>query len=232
MDVLENPTPHDPLRPGEPAGETRLEAVTGTGSIAEAVGGAAAIVLAIVGLAGGLPSFLAAIAVIAMGCALVFQGGALATRSSRLLTQATNDRWAAQELGGGLSAELFGGLCGIVLGILALVQVYPAVLLPIAVIVFGGTVLLACGTMSGLNNLTVERYWGRNHYARRVAGELVSTATTVQALGGLAAIVLGIIGLAGAYPVTLALVAVLTLGSTLLLSSASISGRMMSMISR
>ena len=65
-----------------------------------------------------------------------------------------------------------------------------------------------------------------------MAGELVSTATMVQALGGLAAIVLGIIGLAGGYPLTLTLVAVLTIGSTMLLSSASVSGRMMTMISR
>jgi hypothetical protein len=55
-----------------------------TGSGAEAVAGGAALVLAILGLAGLLPMVLASIAVIAVGAAFLFQGAAVAARHRRL----------------------------------------------------------------------------------------------------------------------------------------------------
>ena len=55
-----------------------------TGSGAEAIAGAGALVLAVLGLAGTFPMILAAITVIAAGAAFLFQGAALAPRYRRL----------------------------------------------------------------------------------------------------------------------------------------------------
>jgi hypothetical protein len=78
--------PRDPLLPGaesvvpaeqEQEEEQAMEVMVG-GSITEAIGGVAGVVLAIIGLAGVLPLYLAAIAAIAIGVALCAEGGALA----------------------------------------------------------------------------------------------------------------------------------------------------------
>jgi hypothetical protein len=82
--------------------------------------------------------------------------------------------------------------------------------------------------MARLNSLFVEHHLPGNEVARRVAGEMVSAANGAQALIGLAAIVLGIIGLVGLYPLTLSLVAFLCLGASVLLSGAAVSTKMLS----
>jgi hypothetical protein len=117
--------------------EKSAEVVAG-GSMGEAVAGIAAVVLAIVGLAGLYPVYLTAIASIVLGVALLLQGGAVAARFSQLLAEAAGTRLTNRELGGGMSAEFLAGAAGVVLGILALLRVFPEVLLPVAAIVFGG----------------------------------------------------------------------------------------------
>jgi hypothetical protein len=68
--------------------------------------------------------------------------------------------------------------------------------------------------------------------SRRVASEMVSASTGAQFLVGLAALVLGIIALAGAYTPTLALVAFLCLGIVVLLSGTAVAGKMAAMLYR
>jgi hypothetical protein len=107
------------------------------GSMIEAVGGVGALALAILGLAGILPLEFAAIAVICVGAALVFEGGAIGTRFSRLLSATGSGRLGAAELGGGMTAEFLGGAAGLVLGLLALLGVATGILIPVAAIVLG-----------------------------------------------------------------------------------------------
>src|SRR5262249_38607547 len=66
------------------------------------VGGAATIVLAILGLIGILPVPLASVAVIAIGLSLLVGGGTVATQYSRLLAR-TEPGYAAQVVGGGMT---------------------------------------------------------------------------------------------------------------------------------
>jgi len=97
--------------------EATISIVAG-GSFAEAIGGIGAVVLAILGLVGVMPEDMAAIATLAVGVALLFQGIAVATRFSNLFSQTGKSLADAAELGGGMGAEFLGGAAGGILGVL------------------------------------------------------------------------------------------------------------------
>ncbi len=173
-----------------------------TGSVLEAVAAAAAMALTIIGLAGAEPLFLAAIATIVLGAALLAEGGGVAARQHHYMTRAdeharTANVESAVEAGR-TSAESIAGIAGIVLGILAVITVVPHVLLPIALIVFGGGLIM--GTAGGMRRSIV----GSGH-------EFV----------GVAAVVLGILSLIGVQPVTLVLVGLLAMGTAIFFFSAT-----------
>jgi hypothetical protein len=121
--------------------ETSAE-VAASGSAFEAVAAVATVVLAIIGLVGGWSLVLASIAGIVLGAALLLRGAAVATRFTRLLADAPLSRLSDAELGGGMSTHIVGGAAGLVLCVLAILRLGPLVLLPVAAIVFGATVLL------------------------------------------------------------------------------------------
>jgi hypothetical protein len=221
------PTPVERVREEE----TSAEVLTG-GSLAEAVCGIAAIVLAIVGLAGMYPIYLGSIAAIVVGVGLVLEGGAIGSRFSRLLGEIIGPRFSIAELGGGMTAEFLSGATGIVLGILALLGIVSVPLLSVAAIVFGGALLLGAGATASLNCLIVEHHYHAHEAARRVAGAMVSGATGAQVLVGLAAVVLGIVALTGLYPLTLSLVAFLAVGGAVTISGLALSAKMLEMVRR
>jgi hypothetical protein len=194
------------------------------GSTAEAVVGAAAVVLAILGLANIWPGYMASIATIAVGAALLFEGGAIASRYSYLVK-----RTGATEVGGGVSAEILGGAAGIALGILALMGIMPATLMPIAIIVFGGALLVGSAATSRLNALST---WRMSDRARDVTREAIEMASGTEVLIGIGAVVLGILALLGMAPRTLVLIALLALGATVLFSGSAISSRMLNIFRR
>jgi hypothetical protein len=201
-----------------------MEVVAG-GSTAEAIGGIGAVVLAIVGLAGVLPVEMARIATIVLGAALLFEGGSLVSRFSKVLSEIDGRTFGMAEIGGGVTVELMSGLAGIVLGILALMGVVPLTLMSVAVVVFGAALLLSTGATSRLNALAYEQEgWQESHH--RLAREAVSAATGVQMLLGLGAITLGILSLVGITPMILILVGFLTVGVSILSSGSAIAGRM------
>jgi hypothetical protein len=215
-----------------PEDKTSSEFVVG-GSFADAIGGVAAVILAIIGLAWApYAYYLAAVAVIVLGCGLLLQSGSIIARYFRMLDEVTGLHGPQTELGGGVSAEFLGGLAGLVLGILALCNVAGAVLLPVSVIVFGAGMLLGVGNFSQLNALTVERWYGGHEMARRVAGSLSSAAASAQLLVGLTGVILGIVALTHNYgaDLTLTLAALLCLGAGGAISSGAIGTRMVSMI--
>jgi hypothetical protein len=192
--------------------------------------GAATVVIAILALAGTLPGYLAAIATIVFGVALIAQGGAVATRFRQLLREtAPYEIDPRAELGGGMGAELVGGATGIVLGVLSLIGVNAGVLLPIAVIVFGGALLLGSSSTMDLGTFTVP---GAQERFAQVARQAFVAASGTQALVGVAAIVLGILALVGLDPLVLTLVALLVLGAAVLLGGAALSGRMAGLLIR
>lgn len=204
-----------------------IEEVVG-GSITEGLGGAGAIVLAILGLIGILPVPLASIAVIALGLSLLVGGGTLTAQYSRLLTR-TEPGYGAQVIGSGMTMEALCGLAGAVLGILALLHFRAETLLGAAVVVYGGALLLASMATARLvemhvratSELPSEHQWSR---------DAVYATSGSDVLIGSAAVVLGILALSGFTPITLTLVALLCIGASVLLSGLSIAGRMFTML--
>jgi hypothetical protein len=205
--------------------------VVSGGSLAEALCGVAAIMLAIVSLAGVFPISLGAIAAIVLGAGLVLEGLAIGARFTNLLQGMSGSRIATAELGGGLSAEFLAGAAGIVLGILALVGIAPVTLLWVTSIVFGGALLLEAGATARLNNLIVE-HRRAPLMARQLCNAMVTASAGAQVLIRLAAIVLGIVGLAGVYPLTLSMVAFLCAGAAVTLSGGALSTKMFKMVNR
>jgi hypothetical protein len=192
--------------------------------MSEGVVGVVAIVLAILGLAGARPFYMAAIGVIALGVGLVAEGAVLAGRYSRLLRDTSEGQVATSHLGGGLTAETLAGIAGIALGILALVGVRPFILLPIAILVYGGGLVATSGSATRLADLVVE--WAPlGDAARRVAREASSAASSAHLLVGIAAMALGVLALIGFVPLLLTLVALLGLGASMLISGSTIGSR-------
>lgn len=210
----------------QPEKDKSLEFISGGTSI-EALGGIGVVVLAILGLAGVLPMYMTAIATIVAGAALLFGGGVMASRSGYLHSHAANEAKYA-ELSGGMSAEFLAGAAGVVLGILALIGMVPNILLPVAVIAFGGGLWLGTGATSRLNHFptitegqTQADFWAR---------EATSGAAGAQLLIGLACIALGILALVGFNWMTLTLVALLCVGSSTCFSGTSLTSRLQAVL--
>jgi hypothetical protein len=203
--------------------DTTLRTLAG-GSIVEAVGGSAALVLAILGLATVMPQTLAAVATIAIGVALLTEGASIAARYARILARSEASRVGAAELGGGISAEFVAGGTGLVLGLLALLGVAPVSLTAVAAIVFGGALLLGSGATSRLGALAGEQ---REMQTTR---EVVQASSGAQVLVGLGSAVLGIVALVGVAPETLALVALLSVGAAIVLNGTALTALMTNML--
>lgn len=212
----------------QPFEQKHVLEVEGAGSIVEAGGGLAVIVLSIIGLAGANPSFMVSIAGIALGAALLAEGGAVAGEYSKLLSMTTGGRFEAAELGGGMTTELIAGGSALVLGILGLLRLAPLTLLPIAVITVGAALMLTSGAVQRLNDVKV-RAIGLSENAQKVTHAAVSSAAGAQIFTGVGAIVLGIIALttAPATAATLTLVGLLALGASVTLSGSALAGRLM-----
>lgn len=206
-----------------PVHEEKLMAATLTGgSSLELIGGGVAVVLAIVGLAGYLPTYMAAIATIAIGGGLLAHGAAVTARWSDAIRQAGTDRSERIEVGGGMGSEVFGGASGIVLGILALADVRPLVLLPVAAIVLGGAILLGAPAQPEIAKLAPDR----DRRFGRLTYEAVEASTGAMVLVGLGAIVLGILALIDVGPVlTLVMVSMLAVGGALLVTGGALTTR-------
>lgn len=193
-----------------------------TGSGVEAVAGGAALVLAILGLAGLLPMVLASIAVIAAGAAFLFDGAAVAARHRRLALEAGGGE---AEIETGMSTEIIGGLAGIALGILALIGIETVALLAISAIVFGGTLLFGSPAV-----YRASRAEPGNQIVDEMARQTTAGAAGAQALVGIGAVTLGILALVGIMPQTLVLVAVLCIGGAALLSGGALTSKMVSLL--
>ena len=193
---------------GAVPGAFPLEA--GGRSIAQAVGAIAAVVLAIVGLAGIDPNLLAAIAVLVVGAAILAHGWFGTSRYPQYSAASTT---AANIMG----ADVLGGMAGIVLGILTLLlgDAGQLTLLAVALLVYGAALLMSIAALAQLR-------W-RSQIAAQ-AGSPASTSVVIPAvqsgylLVGLGALTLGILAVIGLVPVTLILVGLLSLGVAMALS--------------
>jgi len=197
------------------------------GPTMEALAGGAAIVLAIIGLAGIEPRFMVSVSAIALGAAFVFDGGMVATEYSRILSH-SGGTLENVEFGGGLSAQVIAGIAVVVLCVLSLLNLDALVLTPIAAIVLGAAMVFSSGVSARLNTLKIDTS-GDQELAKQIARQALSAATGLEVLVGLSAVVLGILALIGIGSMTLTLVAMLSLGASILLGGTAISGKMVNL---
>lgn len=206
------------------ATERSAKAVTGA-SIIEVVAGAAAVVLPILGLLGILPLTLAAITCIAIGVGFLLHGVAVSARWRDILNEIGREGRHKADIGGGLSAEFLGGAAGITLGVLALLGIYPDVLIPASAIVFGTTLLFSSATQAEL--AAVGHDDDRSERATRGAARAMAGA---EVLCGIAAIVLGILVLVGwtggLEPIRMSHIAFLCVGAAMVLAGTTLGSRM------
>jgi hypothetical protein len=201
------------------------------GGVADAIGGVATIVLAIVALSGVNQPMLGAIATIIFGAALLIQGGTMLTEYTKLM--APPGAIMAEEAagGGGLPALFLVGAAGIVLGVLSLVGIAAHTLTAAAVIAFGSALLLSSNSVWHLYRAKQQSYRAGAapmfSGAEFLAGEMASGSAVLQCLAGLAAIVLGILAVTGTNASVLTLVGLLVLGATVLLTGSTLSGAVM-----
>src|SRR5438874_58748 len=86
------------------------QVITG-GSSLELLGGLTAVIVAVIGVSAYLPFYMSAIATIAIGVALLAQGGSIAARWRQAQTAlVTNTRYERSEMIGGVGTEVFGGV--------------------------------------------------------------------------------------------------------------------------
>lgn len=196
----------------------------------EATAGAAALVLAILGLANVAPVYMTAIATIAVGAALLFKGGSVAARFRQLRYETGGGTEATAELAGGMSAEIAGGAAGVTLGVLALLGIVPGTLIASAVIVFGGTLLLSAAETYRIGHL--RGFAPASPSTHEITFQTVQASSGTDALVGTASVVLGILALTGTAPETLVLVALLSVGGAALFSGLAVTSRVATVLTR
>jgi hypothetical protein len=152
------------------------------GSMAESIASGATIVLSLIAPSGVMRDALLAIAVVTAGVAFLVEGGSLPMRFSRA-------RLDKADFGIGMTSELFAGMSGVVLGILSLMNLSPMLLLPVAVIVFGGALMLSDITMR-LNDIELDGMPVAERF-KNIAHEITTAAVGVEFLLGLSAVILG-----------------------------------------
>jgi hypothetical protein len=175
--------------------QTAYKAIAGGIGLA-ALLGLVSVVLAILGLLNVAPGYMAGISAVALGVAMLLAGG-----FSREWFTAPREHFF-YEGEGAMSTEVMAGVGGIVLGILALMNVVPGVLLAVSVLAFG-------------ISLFMSSWVSATHFSG------------IKCLTGLSGIVLGILALTAVAPLTLILVGFLTLGFGTLFSGSIMSGKYM-----
>ena len=204
----------------------RVARVAESGSTIDAIGGVAAVVLAIVGLANTSTAYMVSIAAIVLGASLLFQGGLMATEYNEILSRMEGG--SNLDFGGGLSAEGLAGFAAIVLGVLALFGIDSTMLMSVAAIVLGAGLVLSSALERRFNSVKISVSEGTAE-EKSVANEALSTASSTQVFVGMGAIILGVLAVIGISPMTLSLVAMLCVGASILLSGGALFGKIWSM---
>ena len=209
--------------------ETGSAHTTTYGGLIDAIGGIAAGVLAIIGMTGFDPEGMASIATIVLGGAFLVQTGAILSEYTHTLRQlgivssASNPFIGAE----GLTAMFLVGAGGIVLGVLALLGIASVALTAIALIAYGSALVLSGSSVRQLYVVRGEFLGGRTG-TELLTGQIAAGSAGIQLISGLAAVVLGILAVAGHSSRILALAALLVLGVTVLLSGGALSSLVLS----
>ena len=205
------------------------------GLLTEGAAGIAAIVLAIVALAGISAGALASITTIVIGVALIVQAFNAAAEMSRTLSvsgaaDSTVTTGRGSELGGEILIDIAAGVTGIVLGVLGLVGINAQYLVPAALVVFGSSLILG-GVIAaqGGHRVTAMTSSGAQ---MQVAYSNSAAISGLEILVGFAAVILGILALIFQSSWVLVLVGFIAVGTALLIVSASFSAAVVRLFTR
>jgi hypothetical protein len=201
----------------------QTEVAIAGGSLLESIEGIGAIVLAILAIIRVLPGILGPIATIAIGTALLAEGGVF---GAPLVARAGTSvgRTRPRIVGTAAGIGTFAGAAGVALGIIALLGLERLTLMAVAAIVFGAALL-----MSGAGTSAIGRFAARETTDTSVAETMLETAETIagsRALAGIGAATLGILALVGLAPQLLVMIALLAVAGALLMSSAATASAM------
>lgn len=199
------------------------------GLLTEGAAGIAAIVLGVIGLAGVSAGALASITTIIIGVGLVVQAFNAAAEVSRgLNASAAAMAGRGTEVGGDVMIDVAAGVAGIILGILGLVGVNAPHLIPAALIVFGGALILSGAVKAQGRVMTTTNAAGA---PMQVSYQGSAAMSGLEILVGFAAIILGILTLIFGASWVLVLVGFIAVGAALLMVSATFSGAVVRLFS-
>ena len=162
----------------EPDDERVTRMVVASGSSFELFTAVIGLGLAIMGLAGFAPIYLASLATVALGFSLLAQGFTLAARWREAVRIAGSERTDAM----GIGTEIFGGLVAVVLGMLALLEIVPLTLLPAAALVLGIALLLGGPAQPDLGEVAQAPTASQPRWS--VSRTAVRTSSGVMVMGG------------------------------------------------
>lgn len=201
------------------------------GPMTEGAAGIAVIVLSILGLAAISPGILTSVATIVVGVGLLIEAGNTGMEYSRAASRAAAGVAETAELGADVTVELMAGVAGIVLGVLSLLAAGTIMhLLPAALIVFGGALLLAGFSATSIS--TVRGLESASGTPVITMQSELAPARGVQVLVGVTAIVLGILSFVVAAAGTLLIVGLLVVGAALLATSANFTQSFIKLLAR
>lgn len=197
-------------------------------SAIQAMIGVGVATIAILGLAHLTPVIFAAVATIAVGTAMLFQGGMISARYRVATSEQEGSEYGRKVRGWAQVGVMYlAGIAGIALGILSLLGFVPNVLIPAALVSLGISLLFGGAVNARLNARDMAHLAGE---AEKQEMELLRErglfSAGVQSVAGVGAVGLGVLALAMVFPIELSLIAVLALGFGLFLNGAVIS-RMM-----
>jgi hypothetical protein len=208
----------EPTGPGV-SGRTRATVAAG-GSFAQAAAAGGAAVLAIIGLAGTLTDYMMSIATIALGGAFLLHAGGVASQYLGPASRDSDDL-PASVVNGGLTATSVAGMNAIALGILALLGIGLMSLVPSAIIVLSGALMMDGAMSTEPTAISYQQRIEESFGGRRFA---VNGGDILVGLGGAT---LGIVALVGISTVTLSLVALLALGISTFLTGSTLGAKLM-----
>lgn len=205
------------------AGRTEMEM-----SMGGTIGGLALIVLGILALDKIEVPILISVAVIVAGVIFLIESVVL---SSTLVKSLRSEGTTAvvSQISAGMNASMLGGITGVVLGILGILGIAPVTLTAVAVIVFGGALLLDHPARTQMRALEMAGGSGSDE-AARLAMSVASATNMSGVLVSAGLITLGILALAGTVGEVLVAVSLLGLGTYLFLEGSSIVGYLFNMV--
>lgn len=202
------------------------EVVAGSSSLVT-LAGLIAIVLVILAFFGVARSTMAALTTIVLGIGLLSQGMALSKRRNELRADllAAGETKAAESVGTGMTVEIIAGTIGIILGVIALFSGAVHSLVSLSVIAFGVALITGGPLTTRLDDVNIA-HAREEGVPLESSRKVVRTASGIEVLLGIVAVVLGILALIAFSPgMTVPLISLLLVGAAVAFSQGILAKR-------